>query len=136
MIKIIYGAKGSGKTKKILDSAEVALRTTKGDVVFLAATSRYRMEIKPQIRFIDTVSEGIGSKDALIGFLKGLLCGNYDIEYIFIDGFYKMMGVTLADPSVAEFFLALEQLSDNVNFVLTVSCDKEEMPAFIAKYVD
>lgn len=136
MIKIIYGAKGSGKTKKILDSAEVALRTTKGDVVFLAATSRYRMEIKPQIRFIDTINEGIGSKDALIGFLKGLLCGNYDIEYIFIDGFYKMMGVDLSDPSVAEFFLALEQLSDNVNFVLTVSCDKEEMPAFIAKYVD
>lgn len=136
MIKIIYGAKGSGKTKRILDSAEVALRTTKGDVVFLAATSRYRMEIKPQIRFIDTINEGIGSKDALIGFLKGLLCGNYDIEYIFIDGFYKMMGVDLFDPSVAEFFLALEQLSDNVNFVLTVSCDKEEMPAFIAKYVD
>lgn len=136
MIKIIYGAKGSGKTKRILDSAEVALRTTKGDVVFLAATSRYRMEIKPQIRFIDTVSEGIGTKDALIGFLKGLLCGNYDIEYIFIDGFYKMMGVDLSDPSVAEFFLALEHLSDNVNFVLTVSCDKEEMPAFIAKYVD
>lgn len=136
MIKIIYGAKGSGKTKRILDSAEVALRTTKGDVVFLAATSRYRMEIKPQIRFIDTINEGIGSKDALIGFLKGLLCGNYDIEYIFIDGFYKMMGVDLSDPSVAEFFLALEQLSDNVNFVLTVSCDKEEMPAFIAKYVD
>ena len=47
-----------------------------------------------------------------------------------------MMGVPLSDPSVAEFFLALEQLSDNVNFVLTVSCDKEEMPAFIAKYVD
>ena len=136
MIKIIYGAKGSGKTKRILDSAEVALRTTKGDVVFLAATSRYRMEIKPQIRFIDTVSAGIGTKDALIGFLKGLLCGNYDIEYIFIDGFYKMMGVDLAAPSVAEFFLALEQLSDNVNFVLTVSCDKEEMPAVIAKYVD
>lgn len=136
MIKIIYGAKGSGKTKRILDSAEVALRTTKGDVVFLAATSRYRMEIKPQIRFIDTINEGIGSKDALIGFLKGLLCGNYDIEYIFIDGFYKMMGVPFSDPSVAEFFLALEQLSDNVNFVLTVSCDKEEMPAFIAKYVD
>ena len=136
MIKIIYGAKGSGKTKRILDSAEVALRTTKGDVVFLAATSRYRMEIKPQIRFIDTINEGIGTKDALIGFLKGLLCGNYDIEYIFIDGFYKMMGVDLSDPSVAEFFLALEQLSDNVNFVLTVSCDKEEMPAFIAKYVD
>lgn len=135
MITIIDGAKGSGKTKRILDKANGVLLETKGDAVFLATTTRYRMEIKPQIRFIDTVNEGINTKDALIGFLKGLLCGNYDIEYIFIDGFYKMMGVALDSPEVAEFFLALENLSKHVNFVLTVSCDREAMPAFISKYI-
>ena len=135
MIKLIYGSKGSGKTKKILDMANDALASTKGDVVFLATTTRYRMEIKPQIRFIDTVEEGISTKDALIGFIKGLLCGNYDIEYVFIDGFYKMMGVELDSPEVAEFFMALAGLSQNTNFVLTVSCDLDKMPACIAKYV-
>ena len=136
MINIIYGAKGTGKTKKILDAANGAIDQTKGDIVFLAATTRYRMEVKPQIRFIDAIGEGICSKDGLIGFVKGLLCGNYDIEYVFIDGFYKMMGTTIQDPAVAEFFLALDNLASGVNFVLTVSCDKEELPSFIAKYVD
>lgn len=136
MIKIIYGSKGSGKTKRILDSANIALSETKGDIVFLATTNRYRMEIKPQIRFIDMVEEGVCSKDGLLGFIKGLLCGNYDIQHVFIDGFYKMMGVSLDDPAVAEFFMTLENLSANVEFVLTVSCDKDEMPACIAKYAD
>ena len=135
MIEIIYGAKGSGKTKKILDAANGAIDKTKGDIVFLAATTRYRMEVKPQIRFIDAIDEGIHTKDGLIGFVKGLLCGNYDIEYVFIDGFYKMMGTTIQDPEVAEFFLALESLASGVNFVLTVSCNIEDMPPFIAKYI-
>ena len=136
MIKIIYGEKGSGKTKRILDEATQALAASKGDVVFVAATSRYRMEIKPQIRFIDAIEEGIGSKDGLIGFVKGLLCGNYDIEYVFIDGFYKMMNVSIDSAESSEFFLALERLATGVNFVLTVSCDLDKMPAYIKKYVD
>lgn len=136
MINIIYGAKGTGKTKRILDAANGAIDKTKGDIVFLAATTRYRMEVKPQIRFIDAIDEGIHTKDGLIGFVKGLLCGNYDIEYVFIDGFYKMMGTTIDDPAVAEFFLALDNLAAGVNFVLTVSCDKADLPPFIAKYVD
>lgn len=136
MIKIINGVKGSGKTKKILDMASDCLDKVKGDVVFLAATSRYRMEIKPQIKFINAVNEGITNKDALKGFIKGLLSGNYDIEYIFIDGFYKMMNVDIASEESAEFFLMLDSLSENVNFVLTVSCSDEELPEFIAKYAD
>jgi len=136
MIKIIYGEKGSGKTKRILDCATQALADSKGDVVFVAATSRYRMEIKPQIRFIDAIEEGIATKDGLIGFVKGLLCGNYDIEYVFIDGFYKMMNVAIDSPESCEFFLALDRLAQGVNFVLTVSCDLDKMPAYIKKYVD
>ncbi len=136
MIKIINGVKGSGKTKKILDMANDSLNEVKGDVVFLAATSRYRAEIKPQIKFIDAVAEGITCKDALKGFIKGLLSGNYDIEYIFIDGFYKMLNVDINSSESAELFLALDAMAANVNFVLTVSCSDENLPEFIAKYKD
>ena len=135
MIKIIYGSKGSGKTKKMLDLADEVLASTKGEVVFMATTTRYRMEIKPQIRFIDLTETGIASKDALVGFVKGLLSGNYDIDYVFIDGFYKVIGKDLNSAEVAEFFMVLDGLAKNVDFVLTVSCDKEELPEFIAKYV-
>ena len=51
MITIIDGAKGSGKTKRIINAASDALAVSKGDIVFLATTTRYRTEIKPQIKF-------------------------------------------------------------------------------------
>lgn len=134
MIKIIYGSKGSGKTKRMLDAASEALASTKGEVVFLATTTRYRMEIKPQIRFIDLVENGISSKDALVGFIKGLLSGNYDIQCLFIDGFYKVIG-GLDGADAEQFFAEIAPLATDVDIVLTVSCDMDEMPAFIAEYV-
>lgn len=137
MINIIYGAKGTGKTKKIIDCANNNVKNQKGDIVFLAATSRYRMEIQPQIRFINVLDIGVNSKDGLIGFVKGLTNGNYDIETIYIDGVYKMMCTNLDSNDTAEFFMAMDTLSAaGMNFVITASCDKEQLPEFIAKYID
>ncbi|HOO23407.1 MAG TPA: hypothetical protein PKY53_07035 [Clostridia bacterium] len=136
MINIIYGAKGTGKTKKIIDLANENVLTQKGDIVFLAATSRYRMEITSRIRFIDVLDIGINSKDGLIGFVKGLINGNYDIETIYIDGVYKMMRTTIDSEDMAEFMMAVDTLSSQgIKFVLTISCDKENLPEFIRKYV-
>ena len=42
MIKIIYGSKGSGKTKKMLDLADEVLASTKGEVVFMATTTEWK----------------------------------------------------------------------------------------------
>lgn len=137
MIYTIDGAKGTGKTKKIIDQANDCLEKVKGHIVFLSTTSRYRMEIRPQIKFIDMSEEKIATKECLVGFVKGLLGANYDIEYIFIDGMYKMMGVALDSPEVAEFMATLEIISQKtkVNFVLTISCDRSEMPQFLTKYI-
>lgn len=137
MIKIIYGAKGTGKTKRIIDLANENVSIQKGDVVFLAATSRYRMEIKSKIRFIDVKDIGINTKDGLIGFIKGIVNGNYDIETIYIDGAYKMMLTTIGSDDMAEFFMAIDNLaSQGVKFVITISCDRDNLPEFIAKYID
>lgn len=137
MIKIIEGAKGTGKTKKIIDLSTAALEEKKGDAVFLSTTTRYRAEIKPQIKFIDAKSEGINGKEMLFGFIKGMLAANYDIEYIFIDGVYKIMGVEIDSPEMAELFMLLDKIGEgsDVHFVLTISCDREKLPAFIAKYL-
>ena len=135
MIQIIAGEKGSGKTKKLINFVNDTAVSGKGIDVVLATTDRYRQEIKPEVRFIDVTEEGVNNFDRLIGFIKGLLCGNYDIEYVFIDGFYKMMNVSIDSAESSEFFLALERLATGVNFVLTVSCDLDKMPAFIKKYI-
>ncbi|NLL56481.1 MAG: hypothetical protein GX242_04630 [Clostridiales bacterium] len=136
MITIIYGDKGTGKTKKIINLANENINNQKGDVVFLAATSRYRMEISSRIRFIDVLDIGIASKDGLIGFVKGLLNGNYDIETVYIDGIYKMARTTIDSEEMAELMMALDSLSNHgIKFIITISCSKEKLPAFIAKYI-
>lgn len=138
MIKIIVGAKGTGKTKQIIDRANGALETGKGDIVFLSTTKRYRAEINPRIKFIDMRDEGVCNKDMLFGFVRGMLSANYDIEYVFIDGVYKMMGTEINSPEMAELFLLLDNLDNgsDVKFILTISCDKENLPEFIAKHLD
>ncbi len=137
MIKIIEGAKGTGKTKKIIETANYGLGERKGDTVFLSTTTRYRTEIKPQIKFIDAKGEGIVGKEMLFGFIKGMLAANYDIEYIFIDGVYKIMGAEIDSAEMAELFMLLGKLEEGtgVNFVLTISCEREKLPSFIAKYL-
>ena len=134
MITIIAGEKGSGKTKKIIDLAN---KESSGVNVVLATTDRYRSEIKPEVRFVDTVEEGVHNFDRLVGFIKGVLCTNYDIENLFIDGAYKMIGSAIDSAEMAELIAALDAIgkSSQVNFVLTVSCATDKLPEFIKKYL-
>ncbi len=135
MIKIIYGSKGTGKTKKIIDQANERGINSLGDVVYLADTSRYVREIKYVIRFIDTTENNIKSVDGLLGFIKGLIAGNYDIKDMFIDGAVRMIGLTIEE--MGPFMEELKKIAkvSDVNFTLTVSRDLEEMPEFFAEYI-
>ncbi len=137
MIQIIAGEKGSGKTKKLINFVNDTAVSGKGIDVVLATTDRYRQEIKPEVRFIDVTEEGVNNLDRLIGFIKGLLCGNYDIEYVFIDGIHKMLATEIGSSSMADFFMALDSIGEKsmVKFVLTVSCAVDKLPEFVKKYL-
>lgn len=132
MITIISGAKGSGKTKKIIDKANSSIPTTDGHIVFLTDTKRYSLEIKYQIRLIDTKEYGITNKDLFMGFVKGIVSGNGDLQQVYIDG---MARITQLDISEMEYIYdELEKMSNanNVEFIVTVSSDT--LPEFMKKY--
>ena len=134
MITIIAGEKGTGKTKKLIDLANIE---GKGIDVVLTTTDRYRSEIKPEVRFVDVTEEGITNFDRLIGFIKGVLCTNYDIENVFIDGAHKILATEIDSNVMAELFAALDAIGKKytVKFVLTVSCAENKLPDFIKKYL-
>ena len=137
MIQIIAGEKGSGKTKKLINFVNDTAVSGKGINVVLATTDRYRQEIKPEVRFVDVTEEGVNNFDRLVGFIKGLLCANYDIEYVFIDGIHKMLATEIGSSAMADFFMALEAIGEKsmVKFVLTVSCAIDKLPEFVKKYL-
>ena len=91
MIKIIYGKKGTGKTKKIIECANEASMTLKGNVAFLFNNKDYIHDLKHQVRFINTSEYGIKGAYLFLGFVSGLVASNFDLERIYVDGFLKHM---------------------------------------------
>ncbi len=135
-MKIIYGPKGTGKTKAIIESANQALNTAKGHVVFVTDTARYSYDLNNQIRYLDVTGFDVVGEDGFRGFIKGLVAANGDNEYIYIDGIARITGKALAELN--SIFTAMEKLENDydVKFVLTCSASKEDLPAFVLKYVD
>ncbi len=134
MIKIITGAKGSGKTKKLIDAANRDAVNAKGVSAFITDTKRYMYDLSRNVRFIDVNDYNIAGEDALCGFVKGVAAGNHDYEYIYIDGIARIAGKQLSE--MAGIFFMLDKLSNDNNIVITItcSCPVEELPDFIAKY--
>ena len=135
-MKIIYGPKGTGKTKAILDCANKSLDEAKGHVIFVTDTTRYTYDLNNQIRYLDVSGFDIVGEDGFRGFLKGLVAANGDNEYIFIDGIARITKKNLSE--LGNIFTAMDKLEQDygVKFVLTCSAAKEDLPEFVLKYVD
>lgn len=135
MIKIIYGAKGSGKTKAMIDTANATLKEAKGHVIFITDTKRYMYDLDREIRFIDVSEYNIAGESALCGFIKGVIASNYDNEYVFIDGAVRIAGKPVKE--MAEFFYMLDKVTaaDGITVTVAVSAAKEDLPDFVTKYL-
>lgn len=135
MIKIIYGPKGTGKTKILIDEANAKVASAKGHMIFITNTKRYMYDLHRDIRFIDTSDFMVAGEEALIGFIKGVVAANNDNEYLFIDGAARIAGKELSD--MAAFYYVLERLAEQNGLTVYVTCSaaKEDLPEFIAKYI-
>ena len=135
MIKVIYGAKGTGKTKLMIESANAAVQEAKGHLIFITDSKRGMYDLERDVRFIDTSEYDIAGEAALCGFIKGVIAGNHDNEYVFIDGVVRIAGKPAAE--LAAFFYMLDKVSKSNNLVITVSVSaaKEELPDFVTKYL-
>ena len=135
MIKIIYGAKGTGKTKMMIDAANAAVEVAKGHLIFITDTKRYMYDLEREVRFIDVSEFDIAGEAALCGFVKGVIAGNHDNEYIFIDGAVRIAGRPVKD--MATFFYMLDKVAEKNNLTVTVavSAAYEELPDFVTKYL-
>ncbi len=134
MIQVIHGKKGSGKTKRIIDMANDAIKNQKGDVVFVDDDNRYMFDLRHEIRFVNAGEYSISGPEMFYGFLCGMMAQNFDVAAVFIDAFLKLVNVK---PDETEwFFRNLESLGEkrNITFVLSVSCDDADAPDYIRKY--
>ena len=132
MVKTILGMKGSGKTKKLVDLVIEAVNEANGDVVVIEKDRKLTFDIPYQARLIDAGIYDIGSYEFLKGAICGIHSGNYDITHIFIDNFFKLVN-DKSEEAVTEFFTWLSAFSEkeNIEFVISISCDEETAPAIL-----
>ena len=135
MVKVICGPMGSGKTKRIIDAANAAVEVAKGNLIFITDTKRYMYDLRREIRFVDSSDYSIAGEDALCGFIKGVIAGGYDNEYVYVDGIARIAGKAIKD--MAQFFYMMEKVAEmrDLKLYITCSCAEEELPDFAKKYL-
>ncbi len=125
MIKLIIGKKGSGKTKKLVDMVNSAAQTSLGNVVCIEKGDTLTYSVTHKARLIDAESYGISGYGEYYGMVAGIKAGNNDVTDIFGDATLR-----IGSRDYDELTAFLERISkiDDIEFVFTVSADKEELP--------
>lgn len=133
MIKLIVGAKGSGKTKQMIDMIDENLAKVSGNIVCIAKSMQSTYHINASVRLIDVDEYKIDDYDKFYGFFAGVLAGNYDIEQVYIDGLMRLGAKDL--DRLAELLEKMDAIARDKAVVVTVSAEEARLPAGLKKYL-
>ena len=136
MIQVILGGKGSGKTIKLIDEANNAVQTERGNIIYIDHNNRHIHDLKREVRLVNAAEYAIDSPDAFYGLLCGMLSANFDITLIVIDGFMKIIDAAIKPADLKSFFEKADALlaKNNVRMVIGISGNPQDMPEFITRY--
>ena len=134
MIQLLVGTKGTGKTKALISSVEIAVKTEKGDVVCITKGDKLNSSFSRKVRLINIADFDISSFKVFYGFICGVISQNYDTTHIFIDRATRIVKDDLT--AFAQFMNYLEDVSEKfgVSFTITLSADVSEIPESLSQY--
>lgn len=136
MVSLIIGNKGSGKTKKLIALINEAVANTDGTVVCIEKSPLLTYEVTHKARLIETERFGIQGCDAFYGMVCGVIAQDHDLTEIFVDATFKIVGRNYDE--FAELINKIAKVSEEagVDFVFTVSEDKEKLPEALFENVE
>ena len=128
MVQLVCGHNGTGKTRKMIDMANKEIDNIQGKMVFLEANNRHIFNLDFRIRYINTKEFGLTNAEQFQGFVCGVIATDYDVEFVFIDGLYKIAQADMDD--IEPIVERLDYLSEkfDVNFIMSVNQDVEDIP--------
>ena len=136
MIQVIFGKKGSGKTKQMIELINAAVGTEHGNVVCIERNRALTYNIDYNIRLVEASDFDIKDFEFLKGMVSGLYAGNYDISQVFIDNLCKTVGADV-DAETEKFLNWLDAFGErnNIKFTVTISGDVETATDGMRKYL-
>ena len=129
MVELIVGKKGKGKTKVLLDKVNSAVKEANGSIVYLDKSTKHMYELNNKVRLIEVSEFPIKNADEFVGFIRGILSQDHDLEQIYFDSFLKIAVLEDSDR-LEEIVNKLDKISNDFKFkiVASVSLDESELP--------
>lgn len=129
MVQLIVGKKGKGKTKIILDMVNKEVSTASGNIVYLDKGNDHMYELNNKVRLINVKDYGVANSDEFVGFIRGIVSQDHDLEQIYFDGFLKISCIEGIDQ-VEEVINKLDSISNTYGFkvIASISLDEAELP--------
>jgi len=128
MVQLIVGEKGKGKTKYMLDKVNTEIKNVSGNIAYLDRSAKHMYELNNKVRLIDVSDYFIDNKDEFLGFIAGIISQDHDLEQMYFDGFLAMSNTPMTEFEYAVGKLEKYSEKHKVDFVLSVSANKEDIP--------
>ncbi len=129
MVQLIVGKKGKGKTKIVLDLVNKEISTASGNIVYLDKSNDHMYELNNKVRLINVKDYGVANTDEFIGFVRGIISQDHDLEQMYFDGFLKISCLEGTDK-LEKTIQTLDAISTTYGFkiIISVSVDEAELP--------
>lgn len=135
MIHIIPGSTGEDKTKKLINLANEALKTTKGNIVYIDFDNSHMYRLRHEIRYISISEFPIHNYYEFIGFICGILSEDRDVSQIYVDGLLKLAHLESVKNSEDLINQVLEICKKfEIDVIASINCTKEELPQSLIEY--
>ncbi|MCL2604494.1 MAG: hypothetical protein FWD90_08440 [Defluviitaleaceae bacterium] len=130
MVRFMAGQKGQGKTRKLIDMANDAVKQADGHLVFIDDDRRHTRDISRDIRFVEAGKGVLSNYREFVGFILGILSMDADVEHIYIDGLCNIVKTLDNNESLQKLNRKLEAIShrDGVKFTISVNYEPDTLP--------
>ena len=125
MVRVIMGAKGTGKTKQLIDMINYAAENESGNVVCVEMGKKLVFDVSPAVRLVESSDFAADNFTFFKGFISGMYAYNYDLTHVFVNSLCKIIPSEPDSAKVEEFLAWLDRFSEQnqVKFTITISAD-------------
>ena len=129
MVQLIVGKKGKGKTKIILEMVNKEIATASGNIVYLDKGNEHMYELNNKVRLINVKDYGVANADEFVGFIRGIISQDHDLQQVYFDGFLNISCIDGFEKA-EEVLNKLDSISDTYGFkiIASVSIDEADLP--------
>jgi len=129
MVQLIVGKKGKGKTKIILEMVNKEVATVSGNIVYLDKSNDHMYELNNKVRLINVKDYGVANADEFVGFIRGIVSQDHDLQQVYFDGFLNISCIDGYEKA-EEVLNKLDSISDTYGFkiIASISIDESDLP--------